>query len=343
MKRPERIPQDIWDRLTVNEAAEAGLLGGVPREWLTVGGSALLCDADDTALVAHMLAENIDAESVLKACNIVRMRKPVKYNGPRPTRIPEDIWDKMTVREALLYGFLDQQDDYKGLNLDALVCMYPSTSRIAKSIRCKLKRLDDRALDGKYRAIRTERAQNARQSACPKHDDEPLNIDPSEFDPRNELVHAAKREINVALQMGLSSLELQKALERVLGKKTEDIKHALTRAFDRSKRQDIQPNQIHVHTCTNCFEHECCFMDCTIEPDLGTTTDGLPFGSHLRCAACGPEPKEPDPLPEQRAALAAVRGGGTDGPSHGDDDVSVHRPVRQSIFGGTMFDKSKGG
>lgn len=75
MKRPERIPQDVWEKLTVNVAAEAGLLGSVPAEWLIVGGNALLCDAGDDSLVASMLAENISVEAAKKACVIVRIRE----------------------------------------------------------------------------------------------------------------------------------------------------------------------------------------------------------------------------------------------------------------------------
>lgn len=170
MKRPALIPQDVWDKLTMNEAAESGLLGSVPNEWLIVSGSAPIRDAADDSLVARMLAENIDVESARKACCIVRMREPTAYNGPRPTRIPEDIWDKLTVREALLYGFLDQQDDWKGLNLDAMVHSYPLTSRIAKSIRCKLQRLKPQTIVEKCRAIYLERAQNERHAHCQKHD-----------------------------------------------------------------------------------------------------------------------------------------------------------------------------
>lgn len=322
MKRPELIPPDVWDKLTISNAVASGLLGDFPDELerLVKNESRRISEASDDSMIARMLAENMDVESVRKACRIVRMREPVAYNGPRPTHIPMDIWDTMTVREALLYGFLDQPDDYNGLNLDALVCMYPITSRIAKSIRCKLQRIDDVALDGKFRAIRMERAQNAasmRKPRCAKHEvhtvdgnaycsrcdamesellDEPLDIDPSEFDPRNELVDSAKREINIALQMGHSPQELKDALRRFLGGKVEEVVQTQLLARH-ANQQDIRPNPVHVHTCTNCFENEWCRMDCTIEPDLGTTNDGIPKGSHVRCSACGPEPEEPEPPP----------------------------------------------
>jgi hypothetical protein len=115
MKRPDRIPSDVWEKLTVAQAAEAGLLGTFPDE-LIRNKQELLRDCCDWTMVARLLAENINQVAIGHACRIVRMRDLVKYNGPRPTRIPEDIWDHMTVREALLYGFLDQHDDYKGLN-----------------------------------------------------------------------------------------------------------------------------------------------------------------------------------------------------------------------------------
>lgn len=42
----------------------------------------------------------------------------------------------------------------------------------------------------------------------------------------------------------------------------------------------------HVHTCPKCFERAECDDDCTIEHDLGLTSDGLPRGAHVECPAC---------------------------------------------------------
>lgn len=43
----------------------------------------------------------------------------------------------------------------------------------------------------------------------------------------------------------------------------------------------------HVHSCPKCYEHPVCEMDCSIEPDLGTTPDGLPYGHTIECDRCG--------------------------------------------------------
>lgn len=42
----------------------------------------------------------------------------------------------------------------------------------------------------------------------------------------------------------------------------------------------------HAHHCPTCYEHWNCELACTICPDLGTTSDSLPFGSHCKCPQC---------------------------------------------------------
>lgn len=42
----------------------------------------------------------------------------------------------------------------------------------------------------------------------------------------------------------------------------------------------------HVHACPGCYERFPCQEDCTVEPDLGKTLAGLPFGHTTECARC---------------------------------------------------------
>lgn len=42
----------------------------------------------------------------------------------------------------------------------------------------------------------------------------------------------------------------------------------------------------HVHACPECYERPVCALDCTVEPDLGTTGTGLPFGHTTVCEVC---------------------------------------------------------
>ena len=44
----------------------------------------------------------------------------------------------------------------------------------------------------------------------------------------------------------------------------------------------------HHHECPRCHEREECYLDCTPEPDLGVSKNGLPFGGRELCARCAP-------------------------------------------------------
>lgn len=54
----------------------------------------------------------------------------------------------------------------------------------------------------------------------------------------------------------------------------------------------------HVHSCPRCYEHPVCTMACTIEPDLGTTPDGTPYGHSIACDRCG-APEAADELVDE--------------------------------------------
>lgn len=80
----------------------------------------------------------------------------------------------------------------------------------------------------------------------------------------------------------------------------------------------------HVHSCPQCYERIPCDDDCTIEPDMGTTKAGVPFGSHDVCAAC-----EKDALTPSEIALAKVLAAWVEWPGiwgetgPGDDSMST--------------------
>lgn len=171
----------------------------------------------------------------------------------------------MTVREACDHEFFSRPNDGKDLHLNTCLHMFPTDSFIGQSIARKLKRRDDRSLDASFHAIREERAQRMtaqkKRYRCVKHEVYTTNGIAS-----CSRCDASENEI------------LDAVLDPLLEEDEQDIHH-----------------ELHVHTCTKCFENEPCSGDCTIEPDLGTTNTGIPKGSHIRCAACGPEPEEPEP------------------------------------------------
>jgi hypothetical protein len=196
MKRPKRIPTDVWEKLTVNEAASAGLLGSVPAEWLIVGGSALLCGADDTAMVASMLRENISNESVARACALVRLRMPAidalsaglkgladaladagermsanLFGVPknpvelmtRPARIPEDVWETLTIREAVEAELLGEPA-LERVNPETLCRTLKHNGTLAACLRSNI---DNRHLNiDEIVAARIERIREARRQSC---------------------------------------------------------------------------------------------------------------------------------------------------------------------------------
>jgi hypothetical protein len=87
MKRPALIPADVWENLTIADAARAGLLGAFPDELLR-NKTDLLRDCGDWTMVARLLSENIDDESVRNACRIVRTRdKPNRPRRLEPSRL----------------------------------------------------------------------------------------------------------------------------------------------------------------------------------------------------------------------------------------------------------------
>jgi hypothetical protein len=74
MKRPERIPSDVWEKLTIADAARAGLLGAFPDE-LARNKTDMLHECGDWTMVARLLNENVTTGTVQKACDIVRHRE----------------------------------------------------------------------------------------------------------------------------------------------------------------------------------------------------------------------------------------------------------------------------
>jgi hypothetical protein len=170
MTRPERIPPDVWETLTVGEAVEADLLGETALE---MGTPETLCrHLESGSVLAKCLRDNIknNSQEVIdrRVERVRQMRVHDKANRPR--RIPADIWDAMTVREAHVHGFFQRPSDGTDLPQEMYLCAFPSDSRIATLLRNKLQRRDDESLDASFRAIRAERAQNARYAACPKHE-----------------------------------------------------------------------------------------------------------------------------------------------------------------------------
>jgi hypothetical protein len=306
MKRPALIPADVWENLTIADAARAGLLGAFPDELLR-NKTDLLRDCGDWTMVARLLSENIDDESVRNACRIVRTRD--KPNRPR--RIPADIWDAMPVREACDHEFFSRPHDGKDLHLNTCLHMFPTDSFIGQSIARKLKRIDDRTLEIRFRVIREERAQR-RQASCQKHEMVPggdacVHCGMIIYAPTKRIQGA---KADMVLVDDHVVLDRAKRADRCTRHEVytmngiaycsrcnvseSEILDAVLEPLLEEDEQDIH-HDLHVHTCTNCFENEQCTADCTIEPDLGTTTAGIPKGSHIRCAACGPEPEEPEP------------------------------------------------
>lgn len=380
MKRPPSIPPDVWENLTCNDAAEAGLLGSVSKEWLIVGGKALLRDADDSALIARMLEENISHVAIGHACRIVRARKTgdwldnhIKKNVlkdvklmARPARIPEDvwdaltvheaveadllgeaalemakpetlcrelesgsvlakclrqnvdvnrshgrpsadeilarrvrrirqmraeqrdkpnrlrripadIWDSMTVREACDHEFFSRPKDGKDLHLNTCLHMFPADSFIGQSISRKLHRLDDRTLEIRFRAIREERAQRMaaqngyvwksvpddrirgakadmvlvddvvvcdRTARCAKHEVYTMNgiaycsrCDASESELLDGDDPHADEHSDVTSALELASQHIHEASTHG---RPVDLAHALRRAVHRAKQQDVR-------------------------------------------------------------------------------------------------------
>lgn len=48
----------------------------------------------------------------------------------------------------------------------------------------------------------------------------------------------------------------------------------------------VEPGK-HVHACPICYESPLCTYTCHVEPDLGITSAGLPYGSYAPCESCG--------------------------------------------------------
>lgn len=387
MKRPELIPPDVWGKLTCNDAANAGLLGSVPKEWLIVGGKALLRDADDTALVASMLRENISEESAQRACSVVRTRKMYSYDdqtvqtinrrlaswgiskrltdeparGPleysqsvasafeaaalfgganedadgsrtsmmqRPKRIPEDVWNGLTVREAVDADLLGHAA-LEMTNPDGLCSALKHDDVVAKCLRQNVENahpnLDD-IVAKRCNQIRKSRSgdellMHARliASVFGGADDEAkrdkfarevrqLERDEAQSNRMKRPTHIPedvwdKLTIGIAAEAGLLPLVCGRTEADVLCKNIEahllrtHASELAGTAQEAVERARDMLSRLHVHACPNCYEKKCCYMACTIEPDLGTTNDGLPSGSHCRCFECGPEPEEPEPPP----------------------------------------------